>query len=131
MRTVAEVVRARVRGESVVHAEGEALDVLHDLEAAGQIGFLELAPLYAWIGARSAALRVFDEAVIRRDPWLPYAGRLPSFDTLRDSAEFTETLDSLGILTGRRSARRAGAPPARSASRRGPRPRTEARRPAR
>lgn len=99
MRTVAEVIRVRARGAdgSDPAAAREALATLRDLEAAGRIGFLELAPLYAWIGARSEALRVFDEAVIRRDPWLPFAGRVPSFDTLRDSAEFARALDSLGI----------------------------------
>ncbi|MFW6088541.1 MAG: tetratricopeptide repeat protein [Gemmatimonadota bacterium] len=97
MRTVAEVIRARARGEGTEAAAAEALDVLRDLETAGRVGFLELAPLYAWIGARSEALRVFDEAVIRRDPWLPFAGRIPSFDSLRDSSAFARALDSLGI----------------------------------
>lgn len=99
MAIVADVIR-RANGEIPPSPDPEALDVVHDLEAAGAIGFLELAPLYAWIGARSEALRVFREAVAADDPWLPFAGQVTSFDPLRDEPAFSAALDSLGIPNG-------------------------------
>jgi tetratricopeptide (TPR) repeat protein len=92
MRVVANAIR-----QQTPDTRAEALGVLRDLEAVGEIGFLELAPLYAWVGARDEALRVFDEAVIARDPWLPFAGRITSFDGLRGTDRFARALDSLGI----------------------------------
>lgn len=99
MGVVGEVIRQRAAaaGAGAADTRTEALAVLRDLEAVGEIGFLELAPLYAWIGAREEALRVFDEAVIARDPWLPFAGRVTSLDGLRGTDRFARALDSLGI----------------------------------
>lgn len=99
MEVVADVIR-RANGDVPPSPDPEALDVVHDLEAAGTIGFLELAPLYAWIGARPEALRVFREAVAANDPWLPFAGQVTSFDPLRDEPAFSAALDSLGIPNG-------------------------------
>lgn len=102
MGVVAEAIRQQASATTVAAAaaddtRAEALAVLRDLEAVGEIGFLELAPLYVWVGARNEALRVFDEAVIARDPWLPFAGRITSFDGLRGTDRFARALDSLGI----------------------------------
>ena len=107
MGVVAEAIRQQASAAADAAADAandaaadtrvEALGVLRDLEAVGEIGFLELAPLYAWIGAPDDALRVFDEAVIARDPWLPFAGRITSFDGLRGTDRFARALDSLGI----------------------------------
>lgn len=91
------VVGAAIRGE----AEGAAgLAVVRDLESAGRIGFLELAPLYAWIGATDEALRVFETAVAERDPWLPFVVRVSSFDPIRDELRFVAGLDSLDLPDG-------------------------------
>lgn len=101
MEIVAEAIREQASASATSEADPAsvvaAFDVLRDLEAAGQIGFLELAPLYSWIGAADEAHRVFDEAVIARDPWLPFAARVTSFDGLRRSNRFNRALDSLGI----------------------------------
>lgn len=98
MGVVAEAIRQQASAANDAAAtRADALMVLRDLEAVGRIGFLELAPLYAWIGARDEALRVFDEAVLARDPWLPFAGRITSFDGLRGTERFARALDSLGI----------------------------------
>lgn len=100
MSVVADAILA-ASGSRAPTSSPEALALLRELESAGRIGFLELAPLYLWIGAREEALRVFRRAVAARDPWLPFAGRVPSLDALRSDPGFVATLDSLGIPTGR------------------------------
>lgn len=95
MRLVAREIRGELEA-----SPGTALAVLKRLEAAGSIGFLELAPLYSWTGNRDEALQVFRAAVREGDPWLPFAGQVTSFDALRDDPGFAEALDTLGILNG-------------------------------
>lgn len=98
MRSVADAIRSYgTAGDAPPEA---ALEALRDLEAAGRIGFLELAPLYAWVGARGEALRVFRRAVDNDDPWLPFAGQVTSFDPLRGEPAFAAALDSLGLPNG-------------------------------
>ncbi|MEN8145683.1 MAG: hypothetical protein ABFS14_12120 [Gemmatimonadota bacterium] len=94
MRSVA----ATIRGEG---GRETSLAILHDLEAAHRIGFLELAPLYAWVGAPEEAWRVFAQAIAERDPWLPFAGSVTSFAPLHQDPRFAAALDSLGIRGGR------------------------------
>jgi len=99
MRLVADAIR-RAGQAAPDSPDPEALSVIRDLEAAGEIGFLELAPLYAWVGAREEALRVFRGAVAADDPWLPFASQVTSFDPLRDAPAFASALDSLGLPNG-------------------------------
>lgn len=74
------LVAGSIRGDP---GREEALAVVRDLESAQRIGFLELAPLYSWIGAEEEALRVFNRAVEERDPWLPFARLVTSFEAIR------------------------------------------------
>ena len=77
-----------------------AVEAVRQMERELGGGLYYLAALYDWAGSERDAMRVVEEAVDARNPWLGMAAVFPEFDGLRDNAEFQAVLSGLGLPNG-------------------------------
>jgi TolB-like protein len=89
-----------------------ALAAVRGLERDVGPGLYYVAVMYDWAGSEPDAIRVVEDAVAARNPWLGMAAAFIEYDGLRRNARFAEILEELGLPNGGtawRRGRRAGA----------------------
>ncbi len=84
-----------------------AISAVRRMERESGPGLYYLAAFYDWAGSEPEAVRVVEDAVAERNPWMGFAAVFPNYDGLRDSPRFSEILAELGLPNGSPAYRQA------------------------